>query len=404
MNKKALKDWTVLIYANGNNELEPEVWKSMLDAERTGSDENVNIVIQIGRESSELVKLMRPYDNLLSFENSWTGVRRYYITKGKSQLIEDLGKENMADPKSLYNFITWGLKQFPAKRNMLLLSGHGAAFIAVMPDLSQSFPCMMGVAEMCKVLNMIKHDTGANIDILTLDMCCMNIVELMYELGKDKDNTVKNVLTYVVEGPIEGMGYDRLMDTIKYNYSLTTEELLKKIVGSMDLNLLAVSLNQSKLKRIKECANRLAFIYLTAKKENQLESARDILANYSIELNEKIYSIVLCHSLNEADKYKVLNIYVRSMCNNNDERIQHYLYAYYKFSFCKNNFWFHMFANKSTDEPIIIKPEVALKPYLLEPKQLINFIKTVNPFAEESELRDIAEKLYDFKNWEKLSK
>lgn len=28
------KEWTILIYANGNNELEPEIWESKLDAEK----------------------------------------------------------------------------------------------------------------------------------------------------------------------------------------------------------------------------------------------------------------------------------------------------------------------------------------------------------------------------------
>ena len=36
------KEWTVLIYANGINELEPDIWKSKIDAEKSGSGENVN--------------------------------------------------------------------------------------------------------------------------------------------------------------------------------------------------------------------------------------------------------------------------------------------------------------------------------------------------------------------------
>ena len=67
---------------------------------------------------------------------------------------------------------------------MLILGGHGGSFIAAMSDLSQNKPYMMGIFELCKVINIISKDTGVKIDILTLDICYMNLLEIMYELGK----------------------------------------------------------------------------------------------------------------------------------------------------------------------------------------------------------------------------
>lgn len=56
MKKTNIKQWTLLIYANGNNELEPEIWRSKLDAEKVGSSDNINVIMEIGREYPQLEK------------------------------------------------------------------------------------------------------------------------------------------------------------------------------------------------------------------------------------------------------------------------------------------------------------------------------------------------------------
>lgn len=121
----------------------------------------------------------------------------------------------MADPHNLYKFIKWGIETYPAKHYMLILAGHGASYIAVMPELSQDMPYMLGVPQMCKVINMILKDTGIKIDILVLDMCFMNSLEIMYELGSKESNCVKNVLTYIKDGPLSGLPYDKLIYNVE---------------------------------------------------------------------------------------------------------------------------------------------------------------------------------------------
>ena len=51
------KQWTLLIYANGNNDLEPEMWQAKLGAEKTGSSHNVDVIMQIRRENQQLIKV-----------------------------------------------------------------------------------------------------------------------------------------------------------------------------------------------------------------------------------------------------------------------------------------------------------------------------------------------------------
>jgi hypothetical protein len=155
MEIRELKDWTILNYANGNNEYEPEMYKALNDSASAGSDESVNIVMQIGRIEREVAKIIRPFEDFKNDDEMWTGVRRYHIREHKPEFLEDLGKINMADPKSLYEFITWGIENYPAKHFMLILGGHGAAFVGTLTDYSQEAPYIMGTVEMCRAINMI---------------------------------------------------------------------------------------------------------------------------------------------------------------------------------------------------------------------------------------------------------
>ena len=71
------KDWTILIYANGNNDLEPEMWHAVSNVTKVQSNPDINVVIQIGRADEKIVKLIRK-NNLPKTNDNWNGVRRYF--------------------------------------------------------------------------------------------------------------------------------------------------------------------------------------------------------------------------------------------------------------------------------------------------------------------------------------
>ena len=133
-------NWTILIYANGNNELEPEMWQAKLLAEKIGSNAKVHVLLQLGREERKLVNLFRPDTFFPAPAESWTGVRRYLVNQGTSVLQEDLGKVNMAHPEILYEFIKWAMSKYPADQFMLILGGHGWQHVGAMTDYSQNKP------------------------------------------------------------------------------------------------------------------------------------------------------------------------------------------------------------------------------------------------------------------------
>lgn len=410
MKKNSIKDWTVLIYADGNNELEPEIWKSKLAAEKTGSSDNINVIMQIGRESSELVKIIRPFDSIPEEDEHWTGVRRYYIQNSESILISDLGKINMADPHNLYNFIIWGIKTYPSKHFMLILAGHGFSYIAAMTDLSQDIPYVMGVPQMCKVLNMIQKDTGVKIDILVLDMCYMNTIEVLYELGKTEDHTVDNVLTYINDAPLDGLPYDKLLYSIeKYHTENNLFFIMKSIIDTINLNLVAIKINHGKLKKIKKILNKLACSYLNSEDYKTL-TPYDILNHlnkdthwyeYTLELQKNLKSLIIYYKNKSINNCNIIDIVTTEMLLSKD-KINYLALVYYSLSFCKNNCWINVLTQKSLDTNSylkIINTSIKLEPIIL-PRGVSQNIRAMNPSLKAEAIKLISHNLFAYKKWD----
>ena len=72
----------------------------------------------------------------------------------------------MANPKKLYDFISWGMQLYPANKYMLILGGHGYQFVGMMTDYSQKAAYIMGIPEMARAINMAANEAGRKIDAL----------------------------------------------------------------------------------------------------------------------------------------------------------------------------------------------------------------------------------------------
>ena len=400
MERRELKDWTILNYANGNNEYEPEMYKALKDSAKAGYDDRNNIVIQIGRIEREVARIIRPSEKLEDEDELWTGVRRYHVIDNKSEYLEDLGKINMADPKSLYEFITWGIENYPAKHYILILGGHGAAFVGTLTDYSQEAPYIMGTVEMCRAINMILKDRSSKIDILILDICYMNLAEIMYEFGKEKQNTVKNVITYIETGPVSGLPYDRLINIIRDNDNTDdTNKTVKDIVELIGFNLVAFEINPTKLKNIKKASNELAYSYLTNRGEKKYTpyelltslNSEDPWHEQVINLQNKLSSIIVHHKRVNNKKGNLINIIFL--------QLKELINVYYKLGFAKTNYWTYLLGNKPINENLSIKTKESFKPTKIKPEGLRSLIQAMNPYINNKSLDEILEKLTANRGW-----
>lgn len=129
--KKA--EWTVLVFMNGDNNLEEYMLRDLREMAKVGSTDKVNIVVQLDR-------IGRYYET----SPQWSQTLRFRVTRGMrlgpESAVEDVGEANMGDPKVLSSFVTWGMAQYPARRYMLIISDHGQGWKNIRVPLRDASP------------------------------------------------------------------------------------------------------------------------------------------------------------------------------------------------------------------------------------------------------------------------
>jgi hypothetical protein len=239
-NPRTPKLWTVLVYQAGDNDLEDALIKDFNETERVGSDDNINIVVQLDRSPH--------YD---TSNGNWTTTRRYYITRDpeepfppdfstrpndtiRSQLLEDLGKVNMGDENVLRDFLLWGIQNFPAQRYFVILSDHGAGvrpfrrktlsgrgmlFTDTLNDYISEDEAKRAFAAAVQAL-------GRPIDIIGIDCSEMSEIEIAYQLR----DACRYLIASQLSEPNDGYPYDRFLWELHQNPTMSTEDFLQRFV------------------------------------------------------------------------------------------------------------------------------------------------------------------------------
>lgn len=385
----AKKKWTVMMYLNGNNELGIEMENTFKEVCEVKNNE-VNIVIQLSKAPIEIVNLIRQDES--RYKDEWVGARRYTVTNGDLKLIEEYSHINMADYKSLYRFTEWEIKNYPAERYMLVISGHGF-IVASLSDLCGDNPYIMGMYEMCFAINNLKQDLNIDIDILSLDICNMNTVELLYELGKNKNNTVKYLMTYINNGPLDGMNYKEI---IKFLNTKNTEDILIDITNSSMNNIVVSEVKHGKLEKIKELSNKLSFYWLLINEKKATD--REIkLYNELHQTIDKVINKLVIAKNNREERKSVLHLMFYNKYQIED--IESFTRFYYKLSFTKNNYCSSVIAKKSVSEKTNIKKSI-IEQEVLDKRDIELFIRNFNEDKiDEKDIEDIVNRVYEYNKW-----
>lgn len=254
------REWTVLYYFAGNNNLGSMAVHSFNSLVKVGSDDNVNLVAELPgirgliRKENEPKKIQK------------TPVR---FSIGTS---EDLGKIDMGDPATLKNFIKWAVNNYPAKNFSLVLWNHGGGFKGSMTDDKTKH--LIDNKELAQALTEAEKETGKKINILNFNACLMNQIEV--------NNEIKNCVDYVVGSEETEAGLvipipfiygttpqhliaKDLKDGIKERGNISPEELAKLYVyesehqfGSSFFTPTQSAINTSKIEDVKTAADNLA--------------------------------------------------------------------------------------------------------------------------------------------------
>ena len=381
------KEWTVIMYLNGSNEMAIEMENTFKQLCKINKS-NVNIVIQLSKAPIDLVRTIRQDDS--SYAENWTGTRRYSIINGNLEIVQSNEYINMADYRNLYDFIKWAANKFPAKRYMVSISGHGF-IVASLSDLCGKEPYIMGMYEMCTAINNLKNII--DIDILILDICNMNTIELIYELGKEKVNVVKYIITYINNGPLEGMDYNYIIQKIDDE---PTNLILKNIVNKSKQNLVAIEVKHGKLEKIKELSNKLAYYWLLNNEEKATKEEIKLYNDIYKKVDKVINQLILCAQNIEQRKRLIHLIFYNEY---QIEDVESFVGFYYKLAFTKNNYCSNLMGRKSYTEKTNMKNS-KIEQEILDKRDIELFISNFNGDSiTYEEVKNIANNIYMKNNW-----
>jgi len=223
------KKWTILVYMNADNDLEQYGILNMNQMETVGSDANVNIVVQFDRSAK--------YDGS---NGDWQGTRRYYVTKDSdaniihSDLLQDMGEQDMGNPDVLRDFITWGITNYPAERYCLIMWNHGAGWRSrdMDPGRGISYDDGQGtfltMAQWRQAMAQAQSATGVTFNLLAVDASLMGMVEVAYEL-----RGLCGLLTFSEESPPgKGYPYDDFLTQLAATPQMSTLEFAQAITDA----------------------------------------------------------------------------------------------------------------------------------------------------------------------------
>ena len=180
------KEWTLMLYLDGDESaMQQDFIAAFHDmiAKGVGSSQQVNVVIQFDR-----IPQREDFDG-------WTIAHRFYYTPGLAptpdNAITDWGdgtggrEVNMADPNTLSDFIDWAHNAYPAKHYALMVADHGYGWRGLIIDQTSDGD-FMTLKEFAGVL----ENAEPKFDLLLLNACLMQMIEVMHEIEGSGSNVV----------------------------------------------------------------------------------------------------------------------------------------------------------------------------------------------------------------------
>lgn len=172
------------------------------------------------------------------------------------------GDVNLADPRTLYDFVRWGLERSSSPRHLLILSGHGAGIVGALTDFAHGAACIMGVSGLARALALAQLHAGRAVDVLMMDACYMNAVEVAHELATSGPPAARHLIVPLEMSPLEGWPYGEVLDRLGQGGEEAARNpvavLLQAIAGACEFPALAVYLTPRRFARIKQAAHELA--------------------------------------------------------------------------------------------------------------------------------------------------
>ncbi|MFA5306667.1 MAG: clostripain-related cysteine peptidase [Candidatus Babeliales bacterium] len=252
------KAWNFMVYMCNNNNLHKYAINNFQQMTKLGSSPYVNLLLQLDTQGEK-------------------SITRYYIERHHPKTIQTVSNTATSfsgTPENLYEFVQWGIKNYPAEKTCLVLSNHGTGIkdphawgraLMQIRDKLFALNAQSGLLEIDRkrardvsflreleniergiafnevaqvyltnedlrdALNAIAKDVlkGKKIDVLAMDACYMSMIEVASQ--------VKNAAHFMVGSeevePGTGYNYQYILEPLMNN-TLKDHELAENIVAS----------------------------------------------------------------------------------------------------------------------------------------------------------------------------
>ncbi|MFX0095412.1 MAG: clostripain-related cysteine peptidase, partial [Candidatus Hodarchaeota archaeon] len=224
-----VKAWTYMLYLDADNDLERDALWDFEELEQAGgTNEDINVIVL--------------FDRIPGYESShgdWTGSRIYQVTADVSPitidsvLLEDLGEVNMGNPETLSNFLEYCFQHFPAENYCLDLWDHGWGVYGLCPDETSIFgettegeSLALTINAVQSVITNVTTTYSTNLDVISMDACEMNTLEVAWELRDSCDYFIAS------EGTVnwEAYNYSAIIQKLHENPALSPQALCEFMV------------------------------------------------------------------------------------------------------------------------------------------------------------------------------
>ena len=178
------KDWTLLVYLNGHNNLDRFGAININQMEEVGSTDRLNVVVQWASQRGGNTKRLLVQKD-------------FKPSQVTSPIVQDMRRKvDMGDPKSLVDFVRWAHENYPAKHYMLDIWNHGSGWHRYQVKNSEGGFQPMDISwddntghhitteQLGKSLADIATVIGHKVDIYGSDACLMAMAEVASEMAK----------------------------------------------------------------------------------------------------------------------------------------------------------------------------------------------------------------------------
>ena len=204
----ARQAWTVMVYLDGDNNLDRWGWYNLDQMAR-------------GLTSGRDVTVVVLYDHAGN-----TGAEKWLVVPGGRRLLASVPEPDMGSPSTLSSFMTWAMKTYPADKYVLDLWDHGRGWAYFASDDTSGSRMM--IPDLAGAMAKAEKAAGDKIDLTVFDGCSMAMIELSYQL-----RTLTDVLAASQQVvPLEGLPYEPIVRSLVARPGQSAADLGRVIVDS----------------------------------------------------------------------------------------------------------------------------------------------------------------------------